>query len=120
MPTPEHIVAAIETYCRTETEKDREGWLGLFAETIVHEDPVGLAVRTGIEGVSQLWEMAAASGVHLWLTDEVIVCGDEAIALMACETGPADARRKSGRIVDHFVFDKAGKITSVRAFYKYG
>jgi steroid Delta-isomerase len=119
MPDRDHIVAAVETYCRTETVKDREGWLALFADNIVHEDPVGVAVRTGMEGVGQLWEMIVAGDVDLRLTDDVIVCGNEAIALMACETGPAGARRKTGPIVDHFIFDEDGKIVSLRAFYKY-
>src|SRR4051794_11518470 len=113
------MVEAIEAYCRTETEKDREGWLALFAESIVHEDPVGVAFRTGLDGVAQLWEMIVAGDVDLRLTEDVIICGNEARAIMACETGPADARRKTGPIVDHFIFDEAGKITSLRAFYKY-
>jgi len=120
MPTHEQIVEAIKTYCRTETEKDRAGWLALFAETVVHEDPVGVGVvRKGLEGVAQLWEMIAAGDVKLWLTSDVIVCGNEAIAMMACETGPADKRRRTAPIIDHFVFDKAGRIASLRAFYKY-
>jgi steroid delta-isomerase len=119
MPHAEQMIAAIETYCRAETEKDRDTWLALFAEGIVHEDPVGVATRTGIEGVSQLWEMIVAGDVDLRLTDDVIVCGNEAIALMSCETGPADARRKTGPIVDHFTFDDDGKIVTLRAFYKY-
>jgi hypothetical protein len=38
---------------------------------------------------------------------------------MRAETGPEDTRRVTGPIVDHFVFDDDGKITSVRAFYNF-
>lgn len=119
MPDRDHIVEAIKTYYRAETEKDRAAWLALFAENIVHEDPVGVATRTGLEGVGQLWEMVEGADVDLRLLEDVIVCGNEAVAIMASETGPAGARRKTAPIVDHFVFDEAGKITNVRAFYKY-
>ena len=50
--------------------------------------------------------------------EPVIVCGNEAIAIMRCRTGPADNRRESGRIVDQFVFDDHGRITNLRAFYE--
>lgn len=119
MPDREHIVDAIRTYCCSETEKDREAWMALFAAEIVHEDPVGVATRRGLSELESLWDMVVRGGARLWLTEDVIVCGDEAIAIMACETGPADKRRKTGPIVDLFKFDAAGKITSVRAFYKY-
>jgi steroid delta-isomerase len=120
MPDRDHIGEAIRTYCRAETDKDRETWMALFSEDVVHEDPVGVMTRRGLSELANLWDMIVRGDAHLWLTDDVIVCGDEAMALMACETGPADARRKTGPIVDHFVFDAAGKIASVRAFYKFG
>ena len=119
MPTPKHIVAAIETYCRTATAKDREGWLSSLAANIVHEDPVGVAVRTGLDGAAQRWDMIVAGGVDPRLTDEVIVCGNEAITLIACATEHAQERRKTGAIVDHFVLNEPGKISSLRASYGY-
>lgn len=119
MPRPDQIVEAIMAYCRTETEGDKEGFMALFADKVLHEDPVGIAVRHDREGLEELWTMAQAGNVELWLEQDVIVCGNEAIALMRCRTGPPGARREMGPIVDHFVFDDDGRITSVRAFYKY-
>lgn len=120
MAKPEQIVEAIKTYCRAETENDKDAFMALFADQVLHEDPVGIAVRHDRAGLEELWGMAQAGNVELWLTDDVIVRGNEAIALMRCRTGPADARSEMGPIVDHFVFDDAGKITSVRAFYNFG
>lgn len=119
MPKPEAIVEAITTYCRAETEGDKDAFMALFAEKVLHEDPVGIAIRHDRAGLEELWGMAQAGNVELWLDQEVIVAGTEAIAIMRCRTGPADARHEIGPIVDHFVFDQAGKITSVRAFYKF-
>ena len=119
MPERDHIVEAIRTYCRAETEKDKSAFLALFADNVVHEDPVGITRREGLAGVTELYEMATNSNVDLRLTADVIVRGNEAMALMESQTGPDDARRRTGPIVDHFVFDDAGKIVSVRAFYNF-
>lgn len=120
VPDREKIVEAVKAYGETETKKDREGWLGLFDPAAVHEDPVGYARRSGLAELGQLWEMIVGSDVELRLIDEVIVCGNEAIGIMQSLTGPADARRKTGPIIGHFVFNDAGKITSFRAFYSFG
>ena len=119
MPKPAAIAAAIATYCRAETTGDKDAFMALFADTVLHEDPVGLAIRHDRAGLEELWGMAQGANVELWLEQDIIVCGNEAMAIMRCRTGPADARRESGTIVDHFVFDEAGKIVSVRAFYNY-
>ena len=119
MPRPEQIVEAIETYCRAETEGDKDSFMAIFADKVLHEDPVGIAVRHDRAGLEEMWGMAQACNVELWLEQDIIVCGNEAIALMRCRTGPANERREMGPIVDHFVFDDGGKITSVRAFYKF-
>ena len=119
MPTREQMVAAIEEYCRCETQKDKAGWLALFADNIRHEDPVGSPNdNRGIEMISAFWDVFQPYDVELWLTAPVIVCGNEAIALMKARTGPADARRESGTIVDQFIFNDEGKITNVRAFHE--
>jgi hypothetical protein len=119
VPDRDLMVQAIETYCQAEIEQDKATWMSLFDEHIVHEDPVGVTTRRGLVELESLWALIVAGNTNLWLTDDVIICGHEAIALMACETGPADARRKTGPIVDLFVFNDDNKITNVRAFYRY-
>ncbi len=120
MPNRDTIVEAITTYCRAETEGDKDAFMDLFAEKVLHEDPVGYAIRHDRPGLEELWQMAQSGNVELWLEDEVIVAGNEAIAIMRCRTGPDGGRRELGPIVDHFIFDENGKITSVRAFYNLG
>jgi steroid delta-isomerase len=112
------IVAAIETYCRAQSEQDSEAWSALFADDVFHEDPVGLRENRGKDHVTgPFWEEIVRNDVRIWLTDTVIVCGNEALAIMACEVGPAGNRRKMAPVVDQFVFDEAGLMTSVRGFY---
>jgi len=117
MPTRDQMIQAIETYCRAETQKDKAAWMALFAEGAVHEDPVGLVRNEGLEKIAAFWDSFQPRDVDLWLTEPPIVCGHEAIALLQCKVGPADDRRLSGRIVDQMIFNEAGKITAVRAFY---
>ena len=111
------MIRVVEEYCRAQTETDRAAWLALFAENAVHEDPVGLVRNEGLEKIAAFWDSFESRDVELWLTEPPIVCGNELIALMKCRAGPADDRWESGRIVDQMIFDDAGKITAVRAFY---
>jgi steroid Delta-isomerase len=119
MATKEQMIKAIEEYCKFETEKNRSGWLALFADDAVHEDPVGLRINAGIDKIAAFWDSFQPANVELWLTEPPIICGNEVIALMKCTSGPANARLESGRTVDNFVFNDAGKITRVRSFYTY-
>lgn len=114
------MIEAVKTYCRAETEGDREAFMRLFADDVMHEDPVPLARRHGVEGLAEIWEMSQASNVDLRLESDVIVCGNEAIGIMRAETGPPGQRRVIAPIIDHFVFNEDGKIASVRAFYNFG
>lgn len=112
------IVAAIENYCRTQCEKDKEGWAALFAENVFHEDPIGIHQTRGKEHVvGAFWDHIVRNDVKIWLTDEIIACGNEALAIMACEIGPTNNRRRIAPVVDQFVFAEDGKIASVRGFY---
>ena len=120
MPDKAQMIAAIETYCRAETEGDWDAFIALFAEEgVLHEDPVGYAKRYGREGLEEIWGMSQAGKVNLQLTGDVIVCANEAIAFMRAETTHEGQARVTEPIVDHFVFDEDGKITSVRAFYSF-
>ena len=117
MRSKAQMIEAVEAYCRAQTSKDKAAWLSLFADDAVHEDPVGLVRNEGLEKIAAFWDGFQGNNLELWLTEPTIVCGDELIAFMKCRTGPADNRRESGRIVDQMIFDEAGRIKAVRAFY---
>jgi len=112
------IVATIERYCRVQSEQDAAGWAALYAEDLVYEDPVGIReVRGKGAVVGRIWDDIVRNDVRIWLTDEVIVCGNEALAIMACEMGPPDRRQRLSPVVDQFRFDAEGRIVAVRGFY---
>lgn len=113
------IIATINTYCRVQSEKDENGWAALFTEDVLHEDPVGIgrSMRGKNHVVGAFWDSIVRNEVRIWLEDEIIVCGNEALAIMACDIGPNNARRRLSPVVDHFVFADDGRISSVRGFY---
>src|SRR5258708_9295333 len=51
MPKPEVIVEAISTYCRAETAGGKDAFMALFAEQVLHEDPLGIAIRHSRSGL---------------------------------------------------------------------
>ena len=70
------ITTAIETYCRVQSEKDRDGWAALFTEDAFHEDPVGVhgQTRGKVHVVGPFWDSIVRNEVN-WLTDKIIVRG---------------------------------------------
>ena len=121
MPDAEHMVATIEAHCRTLSSHDREGWLALWADDTILEDPVGVDIYRGLDALRDtFWKLVDdLTPMKIWLDRDVIVCGNEAMALLHGVVTHEGALRKVGPIVDHFVFQEDGKIKSMRAFWKY-
>jgi steroid delta-isomerase len=114
------MIAAVETHLRASTEGDFDAWVKIWADGAVVEDPVGAPAHRGIEALrTTFWAMSRNAAPRLTLTEDVIVCGNEAIAIMEVEVGPAGNRRTLAPVVDHFTFDEDAKITGMRAFFKY-
>lgn len=116
-----HIASVIDAHCRTLSAHDKEGWLKLWSEDTVLEDPVGVDVFRGKAALATtFWGMVTdLSPMKLWLEREVIVCGNEAIGILHGVVTREGQLTRVGPIVDHFVFNDAGEIASMRAFWKY-
>jgi steroid delta-isomerase len=121
MPTAKEINATIQAHCDTLSDHDKEGWLALWADDTVLEDPVGVDTYRGIEGLrTSFWKLVDdLSPMKLWLERDVIVCGNEAIAILQGVVTREGAMQHVGPLVDHFTFNDEGKITMMRAFWKY-
>jgi len=121
MPDANAIVAAINAHCETLSNHDEDGWLALWADDTVLEDPVGVDTYTGIESLrTAFWKLVSdLSPMKLWLERDVIVCGNEAIAILQGVVTREGAMQHVGPLVDHFTFDETGKISMMRAFWKY-
>lgn len=121
MPNPEAMIAAIQSHCRTLSNHDKEAWLALWAEDMVLEDPVGVDTYRGLDSLrTAFWKLIDnLSPMKLWLERDVIVCGNEAIAILHGVVTNEGKLQKVGPIVDHFTFNENGKIKTMRAFWKY-
>lgn len=120
MPDRDKMIEAVKTHCRGVSEGDFDAWVKIWADDVVIEDPVGSPPHRGIETVrTKFWAMAQNAKPSMTLTQDVIVCGNEALAILSTEVGPEGNRRTLSPIVDHFTFDDAGKITGMRAFFNY-
>jgi len=121
LPQADRIVKSIESHCRTLSEHDKEGWLSLWSNDTVLEDPVGVDVYRGKEALATtFWGLIEElAPMKLWLDRDVIVCGNEAIGILFGVVTSNGKLTRVGPIVDHFVFNEAGEIASMRAFWKY-
>ncbi|OBK22428.1 nuclear transport factor 2 family protein [Mycobacterium asiaticum] len=121
MPDADAIVAAINNHCETLSNHDKEGWLALWADDTVLEDPVGVDTYTGLESLrTTFWDMVSdLSPMKLWLERDIVICGNEAIAILQGVVTRNGALQHVGPLIDHFTFNGVGKISMMRAFWKY-
>ncbi len=113
----EQAEAAIQEYVRAEMAHDKAAWFALFAPDVEFEDPVGKRTFSGLEGLEQFWKGVSKLDLKIERTGPLIVCGNEAVAILRIEIGTATTPAVIEPVVSNYVFDSAGKITRMRAFY---
>jgi steroid Delta-isomerase len=100
------MTAAVKAHCRTLSAGDKRGWLELWAEDAVLEDPVGVDTYSGKATLaSTFWGLVEELQPMIGILNGVVTRGGQLTRV--------------GPIVDHFVFNAEGKIASMRAFWKY-
>jgi steroid Delta-isomerase len=114
----ESVLRTIERYQSTFSAEDREGWLALFTDDAVLEDPVGSPPHEGREAIAAFWD-----GVHartdrgsVRMTQGPAVCGLEAAWAFELDVTVA-GRRSLVEIIDHGTFAEDGRIRRIRAFW---
>jgi steroid delta-isomerase len=119
-PAPEdgRVASTIARYQSTFSAGDREGWLALFADDAVVEDPVGSPPRKGREEIGNFWDEVHArlDEASVLMTQGPAVCGLEAAWAFAL-TVRAGEFTVQLEIIDHGTFDDDGRIRSIRAFW---
>jgi len=116
-PTHEHMRDTMLTYARLLSAGDVGGIAALFADGASLEDPVGSLPIVGYESIRQFYEKGLeATGGTMTMQPEgaVRVVGNEAACAMAV-TFHADDGITRVDTMDTLVFDRAGKIRSLRA-----
>ncbi|MCU1370306.1 MAG: hypothetical protein JWO77_1500 [Ilumatobacteraceae bacterium] len=104
---------------------DREGWLGLFAEGAVVQDPVGPSFldergegHHGREGIGRFWdEVISTNPVRMDIVSSH-AGGDEVANYLTITTTFPDGSSVAGEMVAIYQVDEAGKVQSLRAFWE--
>jgi steroid Delta-isomerase len=112
------IKGTIERYQATFSADDREGWLALFTDDAVLEDPVGSARHEGREAIAAFWDAVHARTERgsVRMTQGPAVCGLEAAWAFELDV-TVKGRRSLVEIIDHGTFAEDGRIRRIRAFW---
>ena len=106
--------------------KDREGWLGLFADDAVVEDPVGPSFvdaegkgQHGIEAITAFYDKVVSQSEALKFTiQRSIECGDEVCNIGELRiTLPGD-QVGVVQLANIYKVNAEGKLASLRSFWE--
>ena len=116
MNTTEHMTKVVQRYIAALNANDLDGIVGLYADDATVEDPVGSEPQQGIEAIRVFYINSLKLSLQVALTGEVRAVADE--AAFAFTVGFEYLGRKTViSPIDHFRFNQAGKITSMRALF---
>ena len=104
---------------------DREGWLGIFADDAVVQDPVGVSFldqtgegHHGREGIGGFWdEVISKNPVRMDIVSSH-AGGNEVANYLTITTTFPDGSSVAGEMVAIYQVDEAGQVTSLRAFWE--
>jgi steroid Delta-isomerase len=110
--------SALEKHLDRWNAMDRDGWLALFADDVVFDDPVGVPPKHGLEAAAKQWDASFSDHQRWTLKHElVIVCGDE-VAATVRNDGVIDGVSYSFVTIEVWMVNAAGRICAVRAYYE--
>jgi ketosteroid isomerase-like protein len=110
--------AALDEHLARWNAADRAGWLALFADDVVFDDPVGVPPKHGLEAAGRQWDASFGEQQRWRLEHElVIVCGDE-VAATVRNNGVIDGVSYSFVTIEVWKVNAAGRICAVRAYYE--
>ncbi|HEY1635463.1 MAG TPA: SgcJ/EcaC family oxidoreductase [Acidimicrobiales bacterium] len=117
MPSPEQVRAVVDDYLAAFPKKDREAFLGCFADDAEQIDPVPSAPNIGKEAIGQFWDniVGMADKMEPQL-DRLSVCGNEAALVFTMNARTGDGGGAID-IVDILEVNDDGKISSLRAYW---
>ena len=115
MADANHIRQVYERYPELISKADVEAIVDLYAEGGKIEDPIGSDLHIGREAIRAFYE-AAIGAVTMKQTGPVRIAGNEAATPLVVLMGSGE-KRMALDIISAMVFDEAGKITSMRAWW---
>ena len=107
-------------------QKDREGWLALWAENGVIEDPVGVSPldpsgdgHRGIEAITAFYDKVIAPADLRFHIRQTFACGAECanVGTITTRLGQVVSRTE---LVMVYRANASGKLAALRAFWEFG
>ena len=104
--------------------RDKQGWLDLFAEDCIVQDPVGKSPldptgegHKGKAAISAFWDMIIAGGKFEYRMDKSFPCGDECANWWCGINRRPDGTVFEVPMITIYKVNAQGKLTSLRAFW---
>ncbi|WP_407715511.1 steroid Delta-isomerase [Comamonas testosteroni] len=116
MNSVEHMTAVVQRYVAALNSGDLDGIVALFADDATVEDPVGSEPRRGREAIRAFYANSLKLPLAVELTQEVRAVADEA-AFAFTVSFEYQGRKTVIAPIDHFRFNDAGKVASMRALF---
>lgn len=106
-----------ETSLRLTKERDRDGWLALFADDAVIEDPVGGKPHRGIQAITEFYDSTVSTVESFDVQIErSYACGTE-VAFVLRFAIVAAGMHLDMDAVNIYGANDDGKLTSLRSFW---
>jgi steroid delta-isomerase len=118
MSDAQKVRDTIAEYQRSFSAGDREGWLALFTDDAVLEDPVGSHLAEGKDAVAAFWDKMHRQESHATVKPVLApaVCGNEAAWAFEVHVDVGGVPTVIS-IIDHGTFTDDGRIRHIRAFW---
>lgn len=115
MTDANHIRQVYDRYPELISKADVDAIVELYAEDGTIEDPIGTDLHIGRDAIRAFYE-AAIGAITMKRTGPVRIAGNEAATPVVVFMGSGE-KRMAVDIISAMVFDEAGKITSMRAWW---
>ena len=106
--------------------KDREGWLSVWAEDGVIEDPVGISPldpagkgHVGVEAITRFYDTIIAPGDLRFSIRHSFACGNECANVGTITNKSAEGFVSRTELVMVYRINDEGKLQSLRAFWEF-
>ena len=118
MPDPEDVHGWVASYFEGTRGGDAARWASAFADGGVVDDPVGTPVKDTPQAIMQMGKGFLAAFETVGLHESFVhVVGFEAVARWHGRGITRDGQKVTFEGINHFTFNKDGKITLLRGFF---
>ena len=119
-------LVASESSAEFAMTKNREGWLGLFAEDAFLADPVGKSIldpegqgHRGRTAIARFWDSVIANANLTLEASQRIVCDNTCVAVLKATNELAGGIKTTVDMVGLYEVRNDGKLTSLKVYWDF-